>query len=81
MELRDCSKGYKIGRALNDPIAVVIAVRLLTFLRATAGRLNGRGISSLMAGLSRLSRCAASATGILPQIDGSGHLRAAEAVG
>jgi cold shock CspA family protein len=30
MELRDCSKGYKIGRALNDPIAVVIAVRLLS---------------------------------------------------
>ena len=30
MELLHCSKGYKIGRDLNDPIAVVIAVRLLS---------------------------------------------------
>ena len=28
--LSKCSKGYIIGRALNDPIAVVIAVRLLS---------------------------------------------------
>jgi len=57
----------------------------LTFLRPTGGRPNGKEIFSLTMSLSCLDRCAASAAGILPQIDGSGHrllvVRAAEAVG
>jgi hypothetical protein len=63
----------------------VAFIDFLVFLRATAGRSNGKGISLCKASLSRLRCCAASAAEILPQIDVSGHPRqfvlAAEAMG
>jgi hypothetical protein len=36
MELRYCSEDFKIGRAPTNPIAVIIAVRPLTFAGDTA---------------------------------------------